>query len=45
MNKSYTNMGGYTLVNTDNGIRKIETTDDINKILIQEKQLIIDLMK
>lgn len=39
MNKSYINMGNYTLVESDNGVRKIETTDNIKNILLQENRI------
>lgn len=39
MNKNYTKVGEYTIVETDNGIKTMPTTDNINDILKQENKI------
>ena len=39
MNKSYSIMSDYTLICTDDGIRKIETPDNVSEILKQENRV------
>lgn len=39
MNKNYTKVGEYTIVETDNGIKTMPTTDNISDILKQENKI------